>query len=270
MGGASSSTSASEQSAEAFLAQQFYGSCNITCNNIASGISIDLIDTILGGNINLTQQCSVDANCLISGSSDATSDILFKANNSTNAKNAGNLFSGSLFNFDQASSTSRQDIKQKIIQNTTQTCKLASLNQMNDISILAANSVIGGSINIGQTGSTQGTCQLSNNLSAAATATAMASNTAQSGKDKKGQFGGTIMIVLLFLAIVVVVYIIAKLYTGNRDENVLNKKVKLAEEARAFAGCTGGTAVLDAKTGKPIIDPRTNKPICLPDPIVPE
>lgn len=264
MGGASSSTSTSEQSAEAYLAQQYYGSCNITCTNIQQGVNIDIINTVLGGSINLTQNCSVDANCLISSTSDASSDVLFKAWNSTNAKDVGGLLSGSLFNFDQANSSSRQDIKQKITQSTTETCKLASLNQMTDISILAANSVIGGSINIGQTGSTQGTCQLSNNMSAAATATAMASNTAQSGKDKKGEFGGTIVLILVGVAIVAIGFVVAKIYTSSRDQGELDSKVKLADEAKAFAGCTGGKAVIDKTTGKPVIDPRTGHIVCKP------
>lgn len=263
MGGGSSSVSESTQTAEAFLAQQFYGSCNITCTNIAKDVNIDLIDTIVGGSINLTQNCSVNSVCMISNSSDASSDILFKAKNSTNAKDVGGLFSGSLFNFDSATSMSRQDIKQKIVQNTTETCKLASLNQMNDINILAANSVIGGSINIGQSGSTQGTCQLSNNMSAAATATAMASNTATSGKDKKGELGGTLGIILVFAGIIAIVFIVAKMYTNGRDTSVLDLQIKLADEAKAFAGCTT-KKVINVKTGLPVIDPRTGRVICQP------
>ncbi len=262
MGGGSSSVSQSEQSAQAFLSQQFYGSCNITCTNIASDVDIDIIGTVIGGSVNLTQSCSVDANCMVSGSSDAASDILFKAKNSTNAKDVGGLFSGSLFNFDSARSSSRQDIKQSIVQSTTEKCKLASLNQMNDITILAANSVIGGSINIGQTGSTQGTCQLSNNLTAAASATAMASNVAQSGKDKKAQKGGLLVFVAVFAGIMIAVAIIAKIYTGSRDQGTLDDQMKLADEARAFAGCAGGKKVIDVATGKPVIDPVTRKPIC--------
>jgi hypothetical protein len=264
MGGASSSSSSSIQSGEAYIAQQLSQSCNITCSNIASGISVDIINSIIGGSINLTQSCQVDANCLISGSSDASSDILFKARNSSNAKDVGGLPSGSLFNFDQASSISRQDIKQKIVQSTTSTCKLASLNQLTDVSILAANSNIGGSINIAQTGSTAGSCQLSNNLSASATATALASNTAQSGKDKKGEKGGPLVFILGFVVIMIVVFIIAKVYTGQRDDSVLQSKTELAAQARAFAGCAG-KQVIDVTTGKAVLDPATNRPICKPE-----
>src|SRR6185503_5871740 len=110
--GSSNYVSSCQHSAEAYLAQQFYGSCNITCDNIQQNINIDIINSVVGGNVSLTQKCSVDANCMISSTSDATSDVLFKAQNSTNAKNAANLFSGDLFNFDSATSQSRQSIKQ--------------------------------------------------------------------------------------------------------------------------------------------------------------
>ena len=266
--GTSVSTSQSDQEAQAFLAQQFSGSCDITCNNIASDINIDIINSIIGGSVNLTQSCSVNADCVISGSSDASSDIVFKAANSSNAKNAGNVFSGDWFNFDQASSYSRQSIKQKIVQATSEKCKMASLNQLSDLTILAANSAIGGSINIGQTGSTSGQCQLSNNMSAAASATAMASNTAQSGKDKKGSKlggSGTIIIIVGVIALLFVVYIVAKMYTGSRDKKIASDYENKIEIARAEAGCLGGKkALIDSKTGLPLIDPLSKRPICPP------
>lgn len=266
--GGSASISLSEQSAQAYIAQQFSGSCDIICQNTSDNVNIDIINSIIGGSINLTQTCSVNANCMISGSSDATSDIMFKAANSTNAKNAGNVWSGDWFNFDYSSSSSRQDIKQKIMQSTTQTCKMASLNQLNDLTILAANSVIGGSINVGQTGSVAGQCQLKNNLSAAASATAMASNTATSGKDKKGSKlggSGTIIVIVGILGLMFVVYILAKMYTSHKEsaaDSAYSNKVDLA---RASAGCLGGAkALTDSKTGEPLFDPVTKRPVCPP------
>jgi hypothetical protein len=272
MGGGSSSTSSSEQSAQAYLAQNYSGSCNITCTNIQSGINIDLINTTLGGSIDLTQTCSVNANCLIGSVSDATSDVVFKATNSSNAKNAGSLFSGSLFNFDKAESLSRQDIKQSILQNTNEKCKLSSLNQMNDITILAANSTIGGNIAIGQTGSVAGQCKLQNNMTAAASATAMASNTATSGKDKKGQKkgGSAVLITIgLIIAALVIVYIGSKIYFNSVDQSSALAQTKEVETARGKAGCLGGAKpILDSK-GKIVIDPISLRPVCPPPEIKP-
>jgi hypothetical protein len=258
MGGISSSSSSSEQSAEAFLSQQFSGSCDITCSNIAQNVNIDIINSIVGGSVNLTQSCAVNASCMISGSSDAMSDILFKASNSANAGTAW-------LNADYSSSSSRQNIRQKIIQNTTEKCKMASLNQLNDITILAANSVIGGDIDIGQTGSVAGQCQLQNNLSAAATATAMASNSATSGKDKKASKKGSSWILISIVGFVVaagLVYFVAKMYTGNRDSSMESSQISAANAARMKAGCPGGgKPILDLK-GNPVWDPRTNHIVC--------
>lgn len=265
--GGSVSTASSIQTAEAYIAQNSSESCNISCTNTISNVNIDIINSVVGGNVSLTQTCSVDSSCLLSNSSDATSDVLFKATNSTNAKNAGNLFSGDIFNFDYASSNSRQNIKQKIIQSSNQTCKLASLNQLNNLSILAANSDIGGNISVGQTGSVAGQCQLSNNMSAAATATALASNTAQSGKDKKGQKKGSSFILITiigFIGVMVVVYIVAKLFTSTEAQNQLASETQEANMARGKAGCLGGLKpMLDSK-GVVIIDPRSGRPICPP------
>jgi hypothetical protein len=265
--GGSLSVSSSDQEASALISQQFAGSCDITCTNVASGINIDIINSVVGGDVNLTQSCSVNANCMISGSSDATSDIMFKAANSTNAKNAANLFSGDLFNLDTGISQSRQNIKQSILQSTTETCKLASLNQLNDITILAANSNIGGSINIGQTGSTAGQCNLKNNLSAAAMASAMATNTATSGKDKKGsKKGGSAVLIGIFVVIglVIIVYVIAKIYTGQRDSSIEAAHNNMVNAVKAEAGCLGGKkALTNPLTGAPLID-RFGKPVCPP------
>ena len=271
--GGSSSKSKSEQSAEAYLSQQFYGSCNITCTNIQSGINIDIINSVVAGDINLTQKCAVDASCMISSSSDATSDVMFKASNSTNAKNASNLFTGSAFNFDAASSESRQDIKQTIIQSTTEKCKMVSLNQMTDVSILAANSHIGGSINLSQDGSVQGNCQLGNNFSAATTATGMATNKATSGKDKKGQKKGSkagIGSIIGFVVVMVVVFVIARMFTGSQAKKATTRAQQKASLARVEAGCPGGgKPIMDPSTGLPVIDPKTLRPICPPQSFTP-
>lgn len=268
MGGASSSYTSSEQSAQAFLSQQFSGSCDISCTNRQDNVNVDIINSIIGGDISLTQTCSVNSSCMVSGSSDAASDVLFKAANSSNAKDTGGLFSGSLFNIDSAVSMSRQDIKQTILQSTSESCKMSSLNEMNNITILAANSVIGGSIKIGQTGSVSGQCKLGSNMSAAATATAMASNTATSGKDKKGSSGMMYMIVGVVI-VMAVTYVFAKMYTGNVATEEQEAKIKDVESARAKAGCPGGVGAIKGDDGEFVIDPLTRRPICPPADIKP-
>src|SRR6187399_337736 len=118
-GGISTSNSSSFQSAAAYLSQNSQESCDITCTNIANEINIDIINSVIGGDINLTQSCSVNSSCLMGSASDATSDILFKCANSSNAKNAGGLFN---FSADYANTMSRQQMKQTIIQSTSESC----------------------------------------------------------------------------------------------------------------------------------------------------
>ena len=105
-------------------------------------------------------------------------------------------------------------------------------------------------------------------MSAAATATAMASNTATSGKDKKGsKLGGsaTIIIIIGVIAVLFVVYIVAKMYTSGRDESTANAYANEVDVARAEAGCLGGKkALINPKTGKFLVDPITKRPICPP------
>ena len=263
--GLSNSKSESEQKAEAFLSQQFYGTCDFSCTNLESNINIDLINSVVSGDINLTQKCAVDSNCMMSSTSDVMSDVMFKAQNSTNATNASNVFAGAVFNFDNADTFSRQTIKQHVNQETHQKCKVASLNQTKDVHILAANSKIGGNINIAQDGSVQGKCRLSNNFTAATAATSMATGTAKTGKEKKGNKGIVFGSIIALFVILSVLALVAKFYTGSRDKGVDSKIKKKLAFARVQAGCPDGSfPILDPETGAAIIDPNTIRPVCPP------
>ncbi|MDB4769469.1 hypothetical protein OAG24_00740 [bacterium] len=209
----SSAKTSSEQEAELYIAQQFSGNCDVTCQNIISGANIDLINTVVGGDVSITQSCSADGNCLVSNVSDAIADTVFKAHNSSNAHQAAGF---GLFSWKDAEAKSSQKIRESITQTSNMECKISSLNQMNDVSIYAANSNIGGNVGIAQTGETTGGCVLQNNMSAAAYATGIAQNVAKSGKDKKGgksKVFQTIMYIIIILVVVVVVVIISKLIT---------------------------------------------------------
>lgn len=266
--GASSSTASSEQSAEASLTQQYNGTCNIQCQDLLSNVSVDIINTQVEGGINLKQTCTSNGNCLFNNVADASADIMFKARNSSNAKNAGSLFSGSVFNFDSATSSSRQNIKESIAQTTSQNCNISSLNQMDNISILAVNSTIGGGINLAQKGSATGKCSLGSTMSAAAYATGMATNTATSGKDKKGEkFGdkGQKLIGLTYLAIGIAIIILATVFgkyiTGKQKAKKLTASEKMVAIARARAGCPGGVDPVRVN-GKIVINQQTLRPVC--------
>ena len=273
--GSSSSKSVSEQSANTYLTQQFSGTCNVTCQNVASNISIDLINTTLLGGISLTQTCSTDATCLSSSAMDATADVLFKAVNSANAKNAWSGWSLNPFSFDSSEADSIMSIKNSINQSTSETCNISSYNQMNNISIFAANSTIGGDISITQNASTQGQCQLNNSMTAAAYASGSAQNQATSGKDKKGQkFGNksgkmtAFTYIIIGIVVIVIVMMVGRSISGGSKKKEAKGKEQAALTARGKAGCPGGMKpILDPKTGQPVMDPRTRRPICPPPPI---
>jgi len=269
MGGSHSKTH-SEQSAEVYLTQQFSGSCNVSCQNVINHVTIDIINSTVGGSVELTQSCATNASCIIGSNMGATADVLFKATNSSNAKNAWSAWSLDPFNFDHASAESRQDIFESISQSSSETCNISSYNQMDNITIFVADSTIGGDISISQNASTEGQCQLTNTMTAAAYATGIAQNTAASGKDKKGQkFGNKsqmLMVVVygvVIIAIIIAVSIAAKIITNSSRKGKETAVMKKVIQARAAAGCPGGMKpILDKTTGKPIIDPRTLKPIC--------
>jgi hypothetical protein len=218
--GVSVSKSASEQDADIYLTQQFSGTCDVSCQNALHDVNVDIINSTIGGSISLDQTCSTNASCIVGNNTSAIADVLYKASNSSNAKNAGGILQG--LNVDVSTAESRQNIAEDINQQTSEHCNVTSYNEMDNISIFAANSTIGGDISISQNASTQGQCQLTNTMSAAAYASGIAQNVATSGKDKKGQkFGNkkgkkgrTITYVVIGIIVVVLVFVIA--YFANK------------------------------------------------------
>ena len=270
--GASQSSVESASSASAFLTQQFSSSCDVSCQNIISGVNETLVNTIVGGSLTFNQTCSANGTCLSGNAMDATANVMLKAANSTNAKNANNLFTGSILNFDSSDIDSRMNIKESINQSANETCNVSSYNQMNDISIFALNSEIDGDIAFNQTGSAVGQCQLNNNMTAAAYATGLMQNQAASGKDKKGQKFGeksgktqVLLYAIIGIVVVVIVVIVGKAISGGSSKKEKKKQEEAAFEAMVAAGCGEGREILkDLKTGKPIKNPQTGRPMCTP------
>lgn len=260
----SKSNSISEQSANVFLTQQFSGVCNVTCQNIMSGVVISIIDSNVTGGISITQTCATDATCLVNSMMDSMVDVQFSASNTTAATGGCSGWPTWLC-YNESNSVSRQDIKEKITQSSNQECNISSVNQMNNISIFASGSNIGGGISLTQNASTQGQCQLSNSMSASGYATGMATNTAKSGKEKKGSKGwGTLTYVIGGIVAVIVLIIIGKIVSNYSSSSEKSANVQQAITARAKFGCPGGAKpALDSK-GNIIIDPKTNLPVCPP------
>lgn len=258
--GASSTKVNSTQNATVTTTQQFSGMCNITCQNVDKDIAVTLIDTNLQGGVDITQTCSTDASCTIASANDSTADVLFKAANSANAKSAAAVSWVDPGEFDSTSITSRQDIRMATNQAVTQSCNIGSYNEMDNVSVFAANSNIGGSITIAQSGSANGQCALNNSMQAASAASASETSTGQSGGKGKGHI---LMMIIVAVTIIALAGILGKIFSSQSVTGAMKTAQKKALQAQALVGCPGGMKpVLDKKTKLPILNPRTGKPIC--------
>jgi hypothetical protein len=266
MGTGFSSTKVSNtQTASAFITQQFAGTCDVQCVNKMSDVTMTFINSNVDG-VKLQQTCASNVNCIIGSSQNATADVLFKAAQSANAANASKWFS---INLDSTKITSVQDIRENISQSTNQQCNVSSINEMNDVSILAVNSNIGGGgIALDQQGSASGNCQLTNNTTAAAIASGDTTNEGKSGKgankDKTGKMR-TITNIAIIAGIVFIIYIIAKVIAGHSQSSESSQEIAALTAAKVAAGCPGGGKPLtNQKTGEPLINPKTHGLYCPP------
>jgi hypothetical protein len=174
MGNSTSSTS--EQIANTNITQQYSGSCQISCNNKINQLDITAISSNLG-DINVTQSCAVNGQCMMNSTANALADVVLKAQNAAS--------SALPWIPTDVSNMSIQQINENIQQYVSQKCNISSSNSMSNVSIYAVNSNIANGINIEQNATAGGTCALSNLMSATAQATAMADNCAASGKSAK-------------------------------------------------------------------------------------
>ena len=221
------------QTANTYLSQQFSGTCDVSCTNVMSNVNIDLINTNLSGGITISQSCATDANCLINSYSNAVADTLFKATNATTANNAG------WFDIDSSTADSQQSIVSNIVQQTSESCDVSSLNVMDDVTVFAANSNLSGGIAFNQAGQANGSCSLQNTMTAAAYASGTADNTSYAGKkggkvDKKQAKSSklvTITYLVIGVVIVVGIIMIAKAIVGSFSKKDLSKQELAAIQA---------------------------------------
>ena len=206
MGGYSSSLAQSEQDAYQSITQQYMGTCDFSCTNNMSNVTIVSEDSTING-IDISQACNVDGNCLLSSTTDANASVFFSAQNSTSASDAGGWLNP--LNVDISSSSSYQDMRQQISQAVQQKASFSTTNNMDNIVIYTARSTIGGTgIEISQDGSTSGSATLTNMMQGMANATGMTTNDAQSGKKAMNisqwmELAGIALGVIIIIVIVV-------------------------------------------------------------------
>lgn len=205
--GWSDAISKSTQVANANISNQYAGSCDITCNNTMDNVSIALINSQVGGDVDVTQSCSVNGQCMFDTTQNATTDVIFKAANSANAASAIGTLSR-----DYSYNKSYQEINQNVQNSISQECNLQSSNDMDNVTIFAANSQIGGSVVVDQSGNVTGGCTLQAAMTANALASGTANNCAAAGKKAikacGGKGGFSIMQLLLYLAAAIVIFIV--------------------------------------------------------------
>lgn len=214
-------------------AQTVGGTCDFRCTNSLNGVSVDIVNSYLQGGLKIEQQCSSDGSCSISTNMNALSDIVAKANTSSNAKGTS-LISGILGT--SASSNSKVDINNYIQQKVWDQCNVSSSNDMRNIQIFAANSDITGGILIGQYGATKGNCSFDTVMAAVQQSTGTAEAVATSGKDKKGEkcgscTGSQVILTYIGIGILVIIALAVTAYIVKR----------MMTPAAAGTGTSGGT-----------------------------
>lgn len=261
MGGAISS---STQIANANITQQYSGTCKISCNNSINNASIQTINSHIDGDIRVTQTCAVNGQCVMNSTAAALIDVAFKAANAAAA-------SIGTWPGQESKTLSYQAINENIQQYVNQKCDISSSNEMNNISIFAANSYIGGGISIGQNASAGGECSLSSLMGATTKATEIADNCAAAGKSAKkkgcsGKSGGIgsillygIIAVVLFVAVMMVV----KYMRGGALPDCTDELIAAKKPCKTIPNCTDEliASKTPCKTPQPAtVLPQTTSP----------
>jgi hypothetical protein len=185
--GAAFSGNYNTQIASNNIVQTFSGSCDITCQNVMQGISSNIIQSNIGGSVEITQTCAVNGQCAFNVNQNALADTMFKTNLASSS--TGGILSW--FTFSDSVNQSYQNINQSINQQISQKCKMDSINQMNNVQMYVVGSNIGGDVIIGQSGDTKGNCVMNAVMDATSLASGTADECAAAGKKgKKSCKGG--------------------------------------------------------------------------------
>ena len=215
--GWSSTTINDPQEDNSRIVQQYSGTCSVSCQNEIDDVSIAIINSSVGGNVEVTQSCAVNSQCAFQTTQSALSDAILKAQNSSGAALRYLSIGVTTSNIN-----SPQSISQAISESVTQSCNLSSTNDLDNVSIFAANSQIGGSVVVGQVGDVKGGCALQTSMTAQELATASNNSCAQSGSKKscggkggKGSIGKYVLYGIGAIVLFMVVMMVIRLVRGS-------------------------------------------------------
>lgn len=225
------------------ITQQFSGTCDFECSNTISNINVDIVNSQVWGGVNIENACSVDGTCTISSSTNALTDILLKANQSTNASTTAGIF-----NVDISSNSYSSQVNQDINQSVSEQCKVQSVNDINNVDVFAINSQINGGINIGNTGKVVGNCALSNIMTAMESASQTIDQVSASGK-KAGKCtscsGVEIIGIYIGIGLAVIVGLVVIAYFGKKYY-----------DSRKAGAATGVETIAPVVKSSTLIQPR--------------
>lgn len=257
MGGASSSTARNKsvQQITNSIVQTSAASCGVSCQQLQQGNTV-IIENSTVGDITFLQQCTVDADCMIQNSLDASATAIQQAIQNGTAQPSWYLGAS----ITSSKNSTEQDIKNSIQQSINSTCKLDVSQQQTGNFVYARNSQTG---NIGfiQTSNEKFNCAIQNMGKGTAAATQSADQTAQSG--------GITSIGILVIGIISIGFlsIIIFFILRRRQKKAFNAKKK---ELRQFQGSTTREAAGAFTKGLIGVDPfvrrkpRLGRPVITP------
>lgn len=228
----SDSQSYSQQVANANLTQTYFGSCQFNCDNTINDVSV-IVNNSHINDINMTNACFVDANCILSTSVSAISDVLFAAKNGSTATDPNNtVFNGVSVNI--SDSSSYQDINQAVNTNIIAKCGGVSYDNISNVLVFINNSDAH-DVNIANMGTATGSCSLNTAMSAQTQASATSDNTSSAGGGGKDKGKGSSIIGYIVVPIV----LLAGIYMVMR---MLQHPAQAGTSAQAGTPAQAGTS----------------------------
>lgn len=198
MGSNQSNTSSQTQTLENNILQATSESCQSNCTNIQEGQTIVINGSSIGGNIELNQQCTAQASCIMRGQIGAQVQSILNAMTKQSAVGQASMFQFSFENQNQSSDIS-QNVTNTITQVMTSSCQGNSNNLEENNTVVLSNSRVGGDFVLSQKGSSTANCTM-NNLSKIVLFNQETAKTKQSEK-VESLLGGIIAIIILLIVI---------------------------------------------------------------------
>ena len=257
MGGVSSNTARNQsvQQVTNNIMQSSAAACGVTCDQLQQGNSV-IIENSTVGDITFLQQCTVDADCMIQNTLEASAKAI--ENSIQNATAQPSWYVGA--SVTSSKNSTQQDVENSIQQSISSTCKLDITQQQNSNLVYARNSKTG---NIGfiQTGNEKFNCVLQNMAKGTAATTQSSDQTAQAG--------GITTIGIAIVGILGVGFLAVIIFFVVRRRMKKNFQAK-KKQIKRFQGSTTREAVGSFTKGLIGVDPfkrrkpRPGRPVITP------